>query len=97
MHDYIFFFSELLYGCKESNKLVKEAIPLKMLMDIKSWLLPHTEELHNHSNPHIFLFYRNRDGHAEMKYKRWTNDNWEPRSENPGLKLIKVQTFVLIQ
>lgn len=61
-----------------------------MLMDIKSWLLPHTEELHNHSNPHIFLFYRNRDGHAEIKYERWTNDNWEPRSENPGLKLIKV-------
>ena len=59
-------------------------------MDIKSWLHPHTEELHNHFNPHIVLFYRNRDGHAEMKYKRWTNDFWEPRSENPGLKLIKV-------
>ena len=85
--------SELLYGCKESNKIVKQAVSLETLMDIKSWLLPQTEELHNHSNPHIFLFYRDKDGNAEMKYKRWCNDSWEPRSENPGLKLLKVQSI----
>ena len=50
---------------------------------------------HNHSNPHIFLLYRNRDGHAEMKHKQSTNDNWEPRSENPGLKLIKVRNIYI--
>ncbi|KAL5514930.1 hypothetical protein EMCRGX_G000014 [Ephydatia muelleri] len=81
--------TDLLDGCKQANKMVQEAVPLSQMMDVKTWLLPHTEELHNHSNPHIFKFYRNADGHAEMKYKHWTQDSWEPSGNQPGLKLLK--------
>ena len=83
-------YTDLLSGCKEADKMIKEAVCLQKMVDVKSWLLPNTEELHNHSNPHIFRFYRNTQGHAEMKYKRWSSDNWEPSGNLPGLKLLKV-------
>ena len=28
---------------------------LKQIYDVKGWLVPATEELHNHSNPHVFI------------------------------------------
>ena len=43
-------------GCKEANKNVREVFVLKEMYDVKGWLLPVTDELHNHSNPHIFRF-----------------------------------------
>ena len=64
---------------------------------VKSWLLPQTEELRNHSNPHIFRFYRNIDGHAEMKYKDWNNEIWEPNGNQSGLKLLKVMIHCIIK
>ena len=90
------YYLDLLDGCKQANKMVQEAVPLSQMMDVKTWLLPHTEELHNHSNPHIFKFYRNADGHAEMKYKHWTQDSWEPSGNQPGLKLLKVTKCSII-
>ena len=40
--------------------------------------------------------YRNADGHAEMKYKHWTQDSWEPSGNQPGLKLLKVTKCSII-
>ena len=97
MRTNINFLVDLLSGCKNSNKMLTEAVSLEKMANVKSWLLPQTEEQHNHSNPHIFRFYRNIDGHAEMKYKHWTNDSWEPSGNQPGLKLLKVNVKLYIQ
>ena len=33
---------------------MKNVIVLEEMFDIKQWLLPFVEQLHNHSNPHVF-------------------------------------------
>ena len=47
---------ELVIGCKAANQNVHNVFELKEMYDVKGWLLPVTQELHNHSNPHIFRF-----------------------------------------
>ena len=79
----------LLQGCRECNKGVKICSIIKEVMDVKAWLLPCTEQLHNHSHPHIFKFYKCKNGSTEMKYKRWNHDEWLP-DRQLGLKLLKV-------
>lgn len=83
----------LLQGCKESNRSVKVCKIIQNIRDVKGWLLPNTEQLHNHSHPHIFKFVKGAQDTAEMYYKRWNEDSWEP-VEHQGLKLLKVcKTF----
>jgi hypothetical protein len=79
----------LLQGCKECNKSVKICSIIKEVMDVKAWLLPSTEQLHNHSHPHIFKFYKPTNGSTEMKYKSWNHDEWLPEQQL-GLQLLKV-------
>ena len=45
----------LLQGCKEANKTVGCATVLSSISDVKSWLLPCTDQLYNHSHPHAYL------------------------------------------
>ena len=59
---------------------------LEFVYDVKSWLSPHIEDLHGHTQPHCFKFVLNSDGYSEMYYKNWSHDVW---SEN-GLILLKV-------
>lgn len=81
----------LLQGCKEANKTVGCATVLSSISDVKSWLLPCTDQLYNHSHPHIFKFNKGSrlPISTEMHYKRWNEDKWEPEGQ-PGLKLLKV-------
>ena len=81
----------LLQGCKEANKTVGCATVLSSISDVKSWLLPCTDQLYNHSHPHIFKFNKGSRVpiSTEMHYKRWNEDKWEPEGQ-PGLKLLKV-------
>lgn len=76
-------------GCKEANKSVRDVVMLKEMYDVKDWLTPAMQQLHNHSNPHIFRFIRGSNGHCQMFYKHWNHEEWEP-SAQPGLQLLKV-------
>ncbi len=62
-------------------------IQLKSVYDVRSWLVPHIEELHGHSQPHCFRFTLDEDGRAVMHYKNWSKDGWS----ETGLILLKVQ------
>uniref|UniRef100_A0A1X7V7C9 DUF7869 domain-containing protein n=1 Tax=Amphimedon queenslandica TaxID=400682 RepID=A0A1X7V7C9_AMPQE len=44
---------ELVMGCKEANKNVRDVFILREIYVVKGWFLPVTDELWNHSNPHI--------------------------------------------
>jgi len=59
------------------------------MYDVKSWLKPHMEQLHNHSHPHIFRFRKASDGCCYMQYKQWRHSEWEPPSHH-GIKILKV-------
>jgi hypothetical protein len=79
---------EFISGCKQANRLVQDVIVLHNLFDVKSWLLPNTEELHNHSHPHIFRFTRCENAvDVQMHYKMWAKDPWEPGLQ--GIVLLK--------
>ena len=61
-------------------------ILLESVFDVRSWLLPYIDELQGHSQPHCFRFTLNKDGMAEMHYKKWSDDKWSTE----GLLLLKV-------
>lgn len=74
---------------RESNRNVKHVEQLEYVFDIREWIAPHLEEIHYHTQPHIFLFKKNAStGRAEMFYKQWSHDMWEP--SDSGLQLLKV-------
>ena len=52
----LFVFVDLVSGCKIANTSIQDVYVLKQIYDVKGWLLPATEELHNHSNPHVFRY-----------------------------------------
>lgn len=70
-----------------SNRTVAAASTLHYVYDIRRWIEPCLEEIHKHTNPHVFLFRRNRDGKGVMFYKHWSADEWCPAE---GLVLLKV-------
>ena len=67
------------------------ATVLSSISDVKAWLLPCTDQLYNHSHPHIFKFSKHcsMPVTTEMHYKRWNEDKWEPEGQQ-GLRLLKV-------
>ena len=84
------FVADLFSGLKEANQSVKEVIQLGRMYDVKSWIDPVLEKLHNHSNPHIFKFLLDSDGNARMLYKKWCKEQeWLPK-DSPGILLVKV-------
>ena len=72
----------------ESNHNSKLASTLTDVFDIRKWLNPFLEEIHRHTVPHVFLFKKNADGKAEMYFKNWAKDPWQPSEK--GLMLLKV-------
>jgi hypothetical protein len=73
-----------------SNKNVKMVSTLNYVFDIKNWIAPHLDEIHGHTAPHVFRFQLNHASkRAEMHYKHWSHDPWEPRGEH-GLYILKV-------
>jgi hypothetical protein len=52
---------------------------LDQMYDIKEWLTPVNAQLHNISNPHVFLIQKNPANVAVLKYKHWSRDReWKP-------------------
>ena len=46
----------LVLGCKEVNQTVHDVFVLDSMYDVKSWILPVANQLHDHSYPHIFRY-----------------------------------------
>ncbi len=64
---------------------------IQAIHDVRSWLIPHIEDLHGHSQPHCFRFTLNKEGIAEMHFKTWNTDKaWSKE----GLLLLKVMIII---
>jgi hypothetical protein len=67
---------------KESYTPDPEPILLKNMYDVKAWLKDINPELHNISNPHIFLIEKNRAEDVVLRYKNWSRDEkWKPAKD----------------
>ena len=71
-----------------SSQLSVAVSTLQYVYDIRKWLTPAINDIHNHTTPHIFRFRRNVDGRGEMHYKHWSSDDWRPKDS--GLLILKV-------
>lgn len=84
----LYVFSALEAACKAANHTTRKTMTLHYIVDFKKWLAPHIEEVHGHTNPHIFLFKKNASGKSVMYYKNWTHDDYQPKD---GVKLLKAR------
>ena len=50
---------------------------LDAVYNIKEWLAPHAEQLHDHAQPKCFKFVRNATGKCEMFYRNYSHMSWE--------------------
>ena len=48
-----------------------------MVHNIKEWLAPHAEQLHDHTQPKCFKFLRNVAGKCEMFYRNYSHVSWQ--------------------
>lgn len=81
-------FTDMERRFRESNRGVIGATTLQYVYDIRAWITPVLNEIHNHTVPHVFRFRRNLQGKAEMHYKHWSHEPWQP--SGAGLVLLKV-------
>lgn len=66
-----FVITEFLQGISDSKADYKGTHTFSNMFNVKAWLKPHMEALHNHSHPHIFRFKKGADGCCYMQYKHW--------------------------
>lgn len=82
------FFPELLKGMEAANSGFCAHV-LEDVFDVKAWLIPHMNPLHNHTNPHIFRFFQGSNNNCLFQYKAWHHTEWLPQS-GEELKLLAV-------
>lgn len=73
-----FYFLEMqraMQNCVENIKVL--SFVLDVVFDIKEWLTPHVEKLHDHTQPKCFKFVRNSSGKCEMFYRNYSHMPWE--------------------
>ena len=66
---------EAMHNCVPNIKT--QAFLLDVVYNIKEWLAPHAEELHDHTQPKSFKFVRNADRKCEMFYRNYSHMPWE--------------------
>ena len=60
------------------------------MYNVKDWLSVHSEEIHEHVQPHCFKFTRNPSGKAVMYYRKWSTDTWMG-----PVQLLKVKNAIM--
>ena len=85
---------ELKEAVLNSDQQVMEVSEVEMVYDIKSWLIPHLDTPHGHTNPHNFLFRLGENEKAEMQYRNWSTDSWLPLPPKHGVVLLKVSAYL---
>ena len=66
---------EAMQNCIQNIKVL--SFLLDAVYDIKEWLTPHAETLHEHTSPKCFKFVRNSSGKCEMFYQNYSHMPWE--------------------
>ena len=66
---------------------------LESIYDIKSWIIPHLNNLHGHSQPHCFKFILNDQGKAVMYFRNWTTSPW--CTEEEAAVVLKVMLLIM--
>ena len=51
---------------------------MRGIFDIKGWMDPIREPLHNIIYPHCFKLFKAEDGSVQMQYRNWCGDDWLP-------------------
>jgi hypothetical protein len=65
-----------------SNSPSPIAFLLDQMFDIREWLTPVNAQLHNISNPHVFLIQKNTANIVVLMYKNWSRDlEWKPHND----------------
>ena len=81
-------FIALMQAVKSCNHNVKQVDTVIHMFNIREWIMPHLNEIHYHTQPHIFLFKRNEAGKAIMLYKQWSHESWQsPEGDSVMLKV----------
>lgn len=80
---------------KESYSPSPVPVLLDRMFDIKEWLSPINAQLHNISNPHVFLIEKNLLDVVVLRYKNWTRDaEWKPdKDSSKGIPILKPVRF----
>ena len=68
---YYYYSLQVVY--KQSNKGVISSDELSNVFDVKLWLTSYLENLHQHTQPHVFKFSQNLSGKADLHYKKWSH------------------------
>ena len=87
---YLCIHTELKEAVLNCDQQIIDVTQLDVIWDIKSWLLPHINTPHGHTNPHNFLFQCGESGKGEMRYRNWSSDSWLPLPPEHGVVLLKV-------
>ena len=75
-HTCTFLVVAMLESAKRSNPDVVHASVVEEVYNIREWIAPHLEEIHYHTEPHIFMFKKDGSGKAVMQYKFWSHNDW---------------------
>lgn len=63
---------------------------LEGVYDVKSWLLPHIEDIHGHTAPHCFKFIKI-GNEVLLYYKNWSDSSW--CQDTSAIKILKVHNL----
>lgn len=66
---------EAMKNCIQNVKVLP--FLLDAVYNIKEWLAPHAEQLHDHTQPKCFKFVRNAAGKCQMFYRNYSHMPWE--------------------
>ena len=67
---------DLVHATEVSMDPTPQVVLIKEVYDVRSWINPHLNEFHGHSQPHCFKFILNRDGKAIMFSRNWSANPW---------------------
>lgn len=58
------------------------------VLDFKAYVQPFLNTLHGHSKYGVFRFTLNSENHAELHYKQYSDQPWQP--EHSGIQVVSV-------
>lgn len=78
LQSWCFSSTEMLKAMEDCLSTIKAlAFLLNVVYDIKEWLSPHAEEIHDHTQPKCFKFVKSSAGKCEMFYRNYSHMPWE--------------------
>ena len=82
---FLFFFLGLQTAITKAYTPSPMVTIVREVVDIKSWILPHLNDIHGHTTPLCFKFMLVNEK-ATMYYRHWSTDPWCDK----GVILLKV-------